>query len=309
MLHHRSARSLLIAFSALAMVSAAPPPDRPRPAALADADTDTVWVPLTITKEGLASLAVDVAGKPGRMVLDTGASSTVLFEDALERLDVHPIGAVPVQGAAAHGEALVYRLRALTLAGRSKPLSPVRLARPAPLEGIDGILGADWLDGTVLAFDAPGGRIGIGERTAEAAQGDVAVPFRQRGRIILFAGKLNGQDVTLVLDSGATTSVANAKAAALAAAAPGGDAPSSSIAGAAGSQRAGGSIRTLGALSVGDRVFAEKPFFVADLPVFKSLGLADTPAIILGFDRLKAQRFVVDYRNKTLTFRQPPQNG
>ncbi|WP_139810115.1 retropepsin-like aspartic protease [Sphingomonas azotifigens] len=301
MLRHRSAKSLLIAAFSWAMISAAPAPDRPQPVALAE--PNTVWVPITITKEGLASLAVDVAGKPGRMVLDTGASSTVLFEDALERLDVHPIGAVPVQGAAAHGEALVYRLRALTVAGRSKPLSPVRLARPAPLEGIDGILGADWLDRTVLAFDAPGGRIGIGERTAEAAQGDVVVPFRQRGRIILFAGKLNGQDVTLVLDSGAATSVANAKAAALAAAASAGDARSSSIAGAAGSQRAGGSIRTLGALSVGDRVFAEKPFFVADLPVFKSLRLTDTPGIILGLDRLKAQRFVVDYRNKTLTFR------
>lgn len=297
MLHAPSARRLMLTLCPLLMLSAAP-----RAQAAAPADPDTAWVPLTITQEGLPSIPVDVAGKPGRMVLDTGAGSTVLFEDALAKLDVRPVGAVPVQGAAAHGEALVYRLRALVAAGRSRPLAPLALRRPGPLEGIDGILGADWLAGSVLDVDAPNGRVAIRQSAAAAARGGVGVPFRQRARILLFAGKLNGHDVTLVLDSGAATSVANARAAELGMAGSDAVEQHRSIGGAAGSQRAGGSVRPLGTLSAGDHVFRKNSFFVADLPVFRSLGLAETPAIIVGFDQLQSERFIVDYTSNIIIF-------
>ncbi len=289
-----SPKRLILVLSSSMLLAAAPP---------APGDPEAGWIPLTITKEGLPSVPVEVAGKQGRMVLDTGASSSVLFDDAMARLDVRPVGAVPVQGAAASGSALVYRLRALTVAGRSRPLAPVGLQRPGPLAGIDGILGADWLAGAVLDMDAPKGRVAIRERMAGGEPTDVVVPFRQQGRILLFAGQLNGHAVTLVLDSGAATSVANAKAAALGIGAPVADAQRTSVGGAAGSQRATGSMRELGALAAGGHGFGKTTFFVADLPVFGSLGLAQTPAIIVGFDQLKAGRFIVDYRGHTITFR------
>jgi hypothetical protein len=53
---------------------------------------------------------------------------------------------------------------------------------------------------------------------------------------------------------------------------------------------------------LGDRVLADAPVLVADLPVFEAFGVADKPAIILGLDWLEQTRMVIDFPARRVWF-------
>lgn len=100
---------------------------------------------------------------PYLMVLDTGASTSVVDPQVAAAAGMRGGGTIPVAGAGGvAGTARAVRTR-ISFAGRTASssiavadlIAPLRQSSGAP---IDGILGADWFAGTRLTLDGPGKR-------------------------------------------------------------------------------------------------------------------------------------------------------
>jgi hypothetical protein len=110
-----------------------------------------------------------------------------------------------------------------------------------------------------------------------------------------------GAPFPAVFDLGASVSIVNAAAAATGHAqeAPG---PRGKAMGADG-EAADIVPARFGRLDVGAFAFASPTLYVADLPVFATLGLAGGPAMILGLDQIGARTVTIDYHRHELLLR------
>lgn len=168
------------------------------------------------------TLAVEINGRPARLVLDSGSDATVVTRRAAERLGVeatdqrHTVGAAG--GPAPVG---VARLDRLMLGGHATTGVRALLA-DAPGPPIDGVLGIDTLVAFEVEMDVPGRRaVFYRARTCAPAlppwEGRyVRLPVQQRPRSgHMFTGVvIDGQPLRGLLDSGASTSVLSLQAAA-----------------------------------------------------------------------------------------------
>lgn len=59
--------------------------------------------------------------------------------------------------------------------------------------------------------------------------------------------------------------------------------------------------KTFGTLAIGATALRNRSIRIADLPVFKVLGMSEGPAMILGIDTFAGTRFIVDYPSRRLS--------
>jgi hypothetical protein len=129
----------------------------PRPAAASGPPVESAAVPFTAG--GPINVAVSLHGAPLVLMVDTGADRTVISPDALARAGLtavqgRVVRVLGVAGSATAGEAVVERLE---LAGtRVGPLPVIVL--DVGVDGVDGLLGRDVLDGFTLTVDAARGQ-------------------------------------------------------------------------------------------------------------------------------------------------------
>lgn len=135
---------------------------------------------------------------------------------------------------------------------------------------------------------------------ARLKQGPIKMPFEYRANEIMVKSKINGKsDVSLILDTGATTTVLNtADATAY------GIATSSNYKMTTGSGTIKTSYITLSSLSLGDLTLTNVPVAVSDLPGFQELP-GQKPVGIIGADILRRFLVCIDYENREVTFSDP----
>lgn len=259
----------------------------------------TLAEPLIITETGHPVIHMTANGDDGyAMVVDTAASTTALFPRMRERLGLNaPNQTVTVQGASGGVEVGMYQLRSLksdTVSATA--LNAVGLATIKNLEAMDGILGIDVLRSGRVEFDPCNNRMQMLSADWAPDQTWRTVAMSPISTLYTLEVTLNGAPVTAVLDTGARRTIVNRAAMRAAGVA---DNDPGLVAGVPvrGASQASTQSEMLDfdSLLIGDLPRSAKGLTVSDLPVFAALGLTDKPAMILGFDRLRALRFVADF--------------
>lgn len=239
------------------------------------------------------------------MVIDTAAGASVVYPDLIASLGLKAGEKVAVQGASGVSEVAFYPLASLAVGARARDVNAVGLPRPDKLAGTEGVVGMDFLKEAIVEFDAPNGRLLW--RDAPIAEGGswLSVPFTSRGGFVVIDGRLDGLPTTVILDTGAAQTVANPSAGATQAAKSGATAGTARSVSGVGAGATSGTMRDFTGLMLGNVSLPADAILVADLPVFAALGLKDRPTLVLGFDRLRSIRFVVDYRSNVISFAVP----
>src|SRR5580704_6644912 len=251
-------------------------------------------LPITIGPAHELLVPVVVNGQELELQLDTGASTTTITPAAGERRDVQADGScVPSAGAAgriANVERTIISAELATFGVKDLRAAVIALDNGGVS---DGLLGMDVLRYFVSDVDLAHhrlvlyGRGDVSWRTPDL----VGVPYTEleNGQVEL-AVVLDGRDATAILDLGANQSFANQLAA------PARDDVARMLTATVGADGHPWQFRAFGdiALRVGDVPLVVPTLLVGDLPIFRELGLASRPAIIIGADLLASRRVVID---------------
>jgi len=259
--------------------------------------------PVTLDPDGYPIVDVRFNGDgPHRVLLDTAASLSTVTTPLLQRLRLRALFKAPagLHGAGS-GEVMLYKLGTVELAGVEAP-APITIVtdgvtRVSPVA--TGILGNNVLGLFAVDLDQPRGKLTLYDRRADPPAGvawQKLASYRTAGKFLVVQVLVGREWAWGVIDTGANRSILNGALAArigFVAGAPGIE--SGKISGASG--EASGSLRgRIPSLAIGPYTWKDVRVARADLAVFKPLGLADTPALLLGNDVLKTMRLWLDYR-------------
>jgi predicted aspartyl protease len=251
--------------------------------------------------------AVMINGKgPFRFMLDTGATRTVLSSATAAKLALTsaPGDQILVRGVS--GVSAVPLVHVASVSSGSLRISDVGapvLSGPV-LDGVDGILGMDGLAGMKLTADFVRDQVLISHSSGESPPTLYAVHGRfVSQRLLLVDGRINGISTSAIIDTGATHSLGNQ--ALLAALMHGHHAPvvysaKEGVIDATNTDRPG-AVRRISALQFGNAAIDNLQVTFGNYAVFKTWGLQDKPALLLGMDVLGTLAdFSIDYRRAEL---------
>lgn len=268
---------------------------------------------LDFTVHGHATTPVVVNGAgPYAFIVDTAASAATISGSLSSQLALAPFpGQARVQGGTGSARTQIFIIDSLIVAGSETRAAPAaRLDRVQSDYDAAGIVGADVLAKGVLHLDLPDRRIAFAERgdvgDAKGA-GWSAIPIRlNEVHFVLMPIEIEGEKLVALLDTGARRSILNWPA--VHALGLGESSPrlteGTPIEGAT-AEKIPAREMTAASIAAGDVSWQARPLTVANLPVFKPLGLSTEPAMILGLDLLRELRLVIDYDGQTLYLRRP----
>ncbi len=291
-----------LALFALAYTPAAAPspPAVPDVVATVAARTDQAMrmtVPVTIDGRG-----------PFQFVVDTGSDRTVVSQELATLLKLAGGKTVRMHSMTGVGPAATVTVPSLTIAGQTTYSINAPALQQAYLGG-HGLLGIDTLKGRRVVMDFVQRKLSI-LRAGEKEKYDsdtIVVTARSRfGQLVLVDADVDGTSITVIIDSGAESTIGNAPLRALLSKrnrklrffqtelvdVTGGK---------LGAEYAAvGRIRIAG-LTVNNAVIA-----FADAHPFKRYGLQTKPAMLLGMDTLRAfSRVSVDFAQRKVRFLPP----
>jgi predicted aspartyl protease len=270
-----------------------------------------VELPLRRSASGHVLVAVELGSLGIRdFVLDTGASISVITPGMRDGLGIAADAGLVAEGRGAGGslgEIRVVTIPHLRVGGRSYDGHTVAVMDVEHLaeklgQPFAGILGRNFLERHVLDVDFPAGQLRLWPPDAavsgvESLQ-QVGFTRFEAGGLIRVEVVLDGKvAMPAVLDLGAGRSVIDWQAATAAGRSRKSKQlrkPPEPLLGADGSAietRVG----TFAKVEVGGVSWGAPELFVADLPVFQTLGLGGEPAMVLGVDFFGRRRVVVDY--------------
>ena len=171
--------------------------------------------------------------------------------------------------------------------------------------GADGILGIDSLRAQRVVFDFGQGRLSIlsGSSAPVAVEDAILVRAKRReGRLVITDAKIDGERVSVILDSGSTLTVGNlalrkrlARDPSFAAIGP---MDLVSVTG----QSLRGELASVAALDIGGARLQGLQIVFADAHTFRELGLSGKPAILLGMNALRGfDQVSIDFAARTVS--------
>lgn len=266
--------------------------DAERVATSRDAST-RLLAPVTINNQG-----------PFPFLVDTGANRSCLSTSLAQRLNLPSGGDVSVHtvvGVKKRPSVLIDRLK---LGDRTQR----RVRAPVltiPEQGLDGVLGIDWLKGRRLVLDFKGKGLEIGPSLTEPDQPNrVIVPARRRfGQLTLVDAGVGDRRISAMIDSGSEISIANS---ALRRVLPPSATPEkverlqlTSLTG----ETFFGDLLYIPFLRLGGLTIGNVGVVFTDAHIFKLWELDRTPSIILGMDLLTQFTSVaLDFGRSTVRF-------
>jgi predicted aspartyl protease len=259
-------------------------------------------IPITIAATGHPIIPVQIAGRSAvTFVLDTGADQTVLYRHYADELKL-PLGAgEELIGQTGAAQVPGVEIPPFVIDGRGFPaLSSVALPDRADGARLNGIVGLDVMRGAIAEIDFARGRFALSAK----AEGSIAAEPRPGVKIaarrlpaghLAFDVKVNGVPGVAVLDSGARDTRLNWLFARAAGYSPDDQSlpDAGAIQGATNTALQSKSIE-IRALEVPGQTIESLKARAIDLPVFAQFGVADGPALILGFDVLRRARLTLD---------------
>ena len=256
---------------------------------------DRMTVPVTIQGQG-----------PFDFLIDTGAQATVLSLALADELRLHDRDTATLVGMASSRTVETTPIDEFTLGSRSFYIREAALVEGANIGGADGILGLDSLQDQRVLIDFVNREIAIDDAKALGGNRgyEIIVKARQRlGQLIITHAVLDDVRVAVIVDTGAQGSVGNvALLKKLRRPRSQGSTAMTDVNG----QVLQGEIKIARRLAMGRVTLSDFPILFADSPPFRSLGLADEPALILGMSELRAfRRVAVDFKARQVLFDVP----
>ena len=256
---------------------------------------DRMTVPVTIQGQG-----------PFDFLIDTGAQATVLSLALADELRLHDRDTATLVGMASSRTVETTPIDEFTLGSRSFYIREAALVEGANIGGADGILGLDSLQDQRVLIDFVNREIAIDDAKALGGNRgyEIIVKARQRlGQLIITHAVLDYVRVAVIVDTGAQGSVGNvALLKKLRRPRSQGSTAMTDVNG----QVLQGEIKIARRLAMGRVTLSDFPILFADSPPFRSLGLADEPALILGMSELRAfRRVAVDFESRQILFDVP----
>ena len=282
----------------------------PRTALGQDAEVDEFRADQTTDRVHRSTVPVFINDRgPFRFAVDTAASASVVADDLVEVVGIEPAGQLDMHTVI--GLERVPAVRARTLASGSLSVEDARMAvgsRPG-LIGLDGLLGLDLLANQRLVMRFRGqGRSSINRSRPDHDQFLGVVRPRVRfqppqgggAELMVVNALVRGQQVQAIVDTGAQVTLINPALAAAAEARPfqsrsasTGDMLVQSPTGRAALAQA----MIVSSVHFDELVLDRLAVLMGDFHIFRLLGLADTPAMLMGVDVLGAfERVVIDLK-------------
>jgi hypothetical protein len=255
-----------------------------------------IWAPVLINGRG-----------PFRLVLDTGASSSVVTAMVALALGAQTDQTPQVMLQGVTGEAAVPTIRADTLTvGDLAVDSPLLAIVPDALGGAEGILGSEGLKNKRILIDFHHDRISITySRDERAARGFYTVPFRLiRDQLIVIDAIVGHVHAKAIIDTGGQTTIGNlVLRAALSEHELGFHGRPDQIQGATLAVEKGELIAAP-AIEMGPIAMRDDGVTFANVYIFKHWKFINEPAIMIGMDALGSlDTLIIDYRRKELQVR------
>lgn len=256
-------------------------------------------------REQRMTIPVTIAGKgPFRFMVDTGAQATVVAREILPQLGLVPDGRATLVGVGSISEVETVALDGLGFAGREFGGLTAPLLDGDHI-GADGIIGLDSLEGLRVTIDLRADTLAVSDAGGrQGANGyEIVVRARaRRGQMVITTAVFDGVRTAVIIDTGSQVSIGNRAL----------------------QRRLRARTRThhlsrdiLGTLVESDLGYAQKleigplslrdiPIAFAESPAFEALGLARTPAVILGMGNLELfDRVAIDFASRRILFDLP----
>lgn len=267
-------------------------------------------VDLTTGADTRLTVPVSVGGAgPFRFLVDTGADSSAVSRQLADRLSLPPGRTAKHHSVTGQTNVATASVTGMRVATRALPdvTAPVLEAQNV---GADGILGTDVLRSAMVRFDFRNNLLSIvaSDRASRRAEPDtIVVEARKRaGRLIITEAELDGQRLTVVLDTGSEISIGNealrralARRRALTDNQP---IELRSVTGAMLQAR----FMLVRELDIGGVTMAGLGIAFADAHTFTAMGLNERPALLLGMNALQAfDSVTIDMGARKLRFAMP----
>jgi predicted aspartyl protease len=250
---------------------------------------------------------------PYRFLVDTGADRTAVSRELVAELKLPSSG-----GAALHSVTGISQVSVARVSNVEFIRQPEKAVDAAVLDrvnmGADGILGTDVLRSQRVQFDFEHRTMSIvpsGTPEIRNEPGAIIVAARRKsGRLIVTDSVVNGQSVTVVLDTGAELSIGN-------------DALRQKLIGkglinplqkiellSVTGEKIEGDYMFVRELTIGGVSLANLAVVFTDAHTFKQLGLDRKPALLLGMNAIRAFKKVsIDFANKKFRVVVPEQSA
>jgi predicted aspartyl protease len=261
-------------------------------------------VPIEIAASGHATVPVEGSFGVRQFVFDTGAEGSAVYGNFADEAGLKATGTEELQGQTGTADVQLIRLDRLELDGTAKTsLDAVRLDPRADGVPLAGIVGLDLFGDRTVDFDLARKRLAVlaPGRRPEGLVGPGISAAPTTGNLLTIPVRIGTVTATAVIDTGARKTRVNWKLGSQLGIDPASIAKGDTIQGATNTAIETGATR-IADVHLGNRVLADAPVLVADLPVFEAFGVADRPAIILGLDWLDATRMVIDFPARLVWF-------
>ena len=256
------------------------------------------------------TVAVNVAGRgPYRFIVDTGAERTVISRELAASLGLDSGGDVTLASVSTVSQVPTVMIPELEVGRRT--LSGIQA--PALHQqniGAQGMLGVDSLRSQRVVFDFGRREITLSPSHIDDdrfAPGEIVVRGRTRlGRLLLTNAYLDGQRITVIIDTGSQVTVGNlALRRRLERARRLGEVRMLSLTGVTGDLVTAEYTRAR-RLQVGGVHIDDLPIAFSEVRLFSLLALSDRPAILLGMDALRLfDRVSIDFANRRVRLAPP----
>jgi predicted aspartyl protease len=286
-----------LATSLTGAAAQAPPPVDPAVEVLAiDRERyERMTVPVTIQGQG-----------PFDFMIDTGAQATVLSRALADRLMLHDRDTATLVGMASTRTVETTPIDDFNLGSRSFYIRQAPVVEGEHIGGADGILGLDSLQNQRVLLDFARREISVAdaERLGGNRGYEIVVKARERlGQLIITTARLDGVQVDVIVDTGAQGSIGNL--ALLERLRRNRELAGTEMTDINGITM-GGAVRVARQLELGRASVQNFPILFADSHAFRSLGLSDEPALILGMSELKLfRRVAIDFKTRRVLFDLP----
>ena len=249
---------------------------------------------------------IDGAG-PYNFLIDTGSERTVISSSLAGQLDLEFVERALIQSVAGNKVVDTAYIPDLSLGRQSYGglIAPLLKAEDI---GAEGIVGLDGLQGQRILFDFRVNQIAIEDVATSSNKGyEIVVTGRRRsGQLILTNATISGIPVTVVIDTGAQTSIGNRalqrKLRSRRAKGLGDPTELTAVTG----QTINADLGIASDFQVGRARFSQIGIAFADSPTFKSLGLDRKPALFMGMSALrKFDRVAIDFKARRVLFDLP----
>ena len=272
--------------------------------------------PYRISDNGRILVEADINEQgPILFTLDTGASISTLFNHAADELGLVPIEdqQVLIHGLVTSGKYPLLQINhvALGVATWDRPRIAAIPGNTAATEGIDGLLGIDFLRNYAVGFMAGARVLYLYPPDAVSARdyaGWTSIPlhsisFGEAGPALYYLTVRMG-DVVLpaLFDLGASENVVNWPAVDVLNLRPLRNEDARMLSGALESTRVAARFRADSVATHGVS-WRNEEFLVADLEIFSTLGKAEEPFLILGSGLFNQRDFIIDFSRSRLLVR------